>query len=506
MEQTKPTKRKNGRETAKNLVLSFQHMFAMLGATILVPILAGMSISIALLAAGIGTIIFYFLTKKKVPVFLGSSFAFLPGLCTILDKKNLGSPEWNQAMACVMIALVCAGLVYVILSVVIKSVGVEKIKKLFPPIVVGPVVILVGMILAPKMFWNNIFGNYLEIGFYGGGEGWKQWTAAIVTALTIIGFNAYAKPKSFLKVIPILLGFVVGYVYSACIGLVSFKGQFSGDIVIFQQAGEIWGFWGKEGLGNIDGSQLVSAILMLVPLAIVTFMEHLGDINANSTVCGKDFMKDPGLHRTVLGDGVATIASALLGGPANTTYGENTAVLAITKNYNPKNIFWAACMAVVAGLFVPFGEFLATIPSAVIGGASIVLFGMISASGIRALVDAKVDFSNSKNMIVVSTTLAIGLGLGAMSLAGDITGESGLKIMIGQVELSPLAIATVVAIVLNLIIPNTKEDKSEDSIISLTSSGAVDISQELSSEKDGEAAESECDATATEAPENEKTE
>ena len=289
MEQTKPTKRKNGRETAKNVVLSFQHMFAMLGATILVPILAGMSISIALLAAGIGTIIFYFLTKKKVPVFLGSSFAFLPGLCTILDKKNLGSPEWNQAMACVMIALVCAGLVYVILSVVIKSVGVEKIKKLFPPIVVGPVVILVGMILAPKMFWNNIFGNYLEIGFYGGGEGWKQWTAAIVTALTIIGFNAFAKPKSFLKVIPILLGFVVGYVYSACIGLVSFKGQFSGDIVIFQQAGEIWGFWGKEGLGNIDGSQLVSAILMLVPLAIVTFMEHLGDINANSTVCGKDF-------------------------------------------------------------------------------------------------------------------------------------------------------------------------------------------------------------------------
>ena len=298
----------------------------------------------------------------------------------------------------------------------------------------------------------------------------------------------------------------MGYVYSACIGLVSFKGQFSGDIVIFQQAGEICGFWGKEGLGNIDGSQLVSAILMLVPLAIVTFMEHLGDINANSTVCGKDFMKDPGLHRTVLGDGVATIASALLGGPANTTYGENTAVLAITKNYNPKNIFWAACMAVVAGLFVPFGEFLATIPSAVIGGASIVLFGMISASGLRALVDAKVDFSNSKNMIVVSTTLAIGLGLGAMSLAGDITGESGLKIMIGQVELSPLAIATVVAIVLNLIIPNTKEDKSEDSIISLTSSGAVDISQELSSEKDGEAAESECDATATEAPENEKTE
>ena len=186
MEQANQPKLKNRRETVKNVILSFQHMFAMLGATILVPILAGMSISIALLSAGIGTIIFYFLTKKKVPVFLGSSFAFLPGLCAIV-VGDIGSSEWNQSMACVMIALICAGLVYVILSFIIKFVGVEKIKKLFPPIVVGPVVILVGMILAPKMFWNNIFGNYLEIGFYGGGEGWKQWTAAIVKRVESIG-------------------------------------------------------------------------------------------------------------------------------------------------------------------------------------------------------------------------------------------------------------------------------------------------------------------------------
>jgi len=457
-------------------VLSFQHMFAMLGATMLVPVLAGMSLSVALLAAGIGTIIFYFIAKRKVPVFLGSSFAFLPALITVVGggAYAIGSPEWNQRMACVMISLVLAGLVYVVLSAVIKAVGPGKIKKLFPPIVVGPVIIIIGMILAPKMFWNNIIGNYDTVLGWGYSAAWQQWTAAGVTALTIILVNAFAKPKSFFKVIPILLGFIVGYIYSAIIGLVNVN--FSGDIVIFQQAGDLWGFWGAEGLGNIDVSMLISAILMIVPLAVVTFMEHLGDISANSTVCGQDFMVDPGLHRTVLGDGIATAVSGLLGGPANTTYGENTAVLAITKNYNPRNIFIAACMAVVLGIFVPFGEILNSIPSPVIGGASIVLFGMISASGLRAIVDGKVDFSDSKNIIVVSTTLAIGLGLGAMSLAGDITGQSVLKVMIGRVEISPLAIATVVAILLNLIIPNSKPDNStpDEVQINLTAAPAAE--------------------------------
>ena len=470
--------------TGKDVVLSFQHMFAMLGATILVPIVAGMSISVALLAAGIGTICFYFITKAKVPVFLGSSFAFLPALTAVVGGGGvpIGSAEWNQNMACAMIGIVLAGLVYVVFAVIIKFAGADRIKKLFPPIVVGPVVILVGMILAPKMFWNNIIANYTSgVGSaINGGLAWREWTAAAVTALTIIGFNAWAKPKSFLKVIPILIGFVVGYIYGLCIGLVNFDGAFSGDIVIFQQTKELWGFWGPEGVGNLDGGKVVSAILMIAPLAVVTFMEHLGDISANSTVCGKDFMRDPGLHRTVLGDGVATMLAGLIGGPANTTYGENTAVLAITKNYNPNNILLAAIFAVIAGLFVPFGEFLATIPSAVIGGASIVLFGMISASGLRALVEGRVDFSNSKSMIVVSVTLAVGLGLGAMSLAGDITGWSALKIMIGDVELSPLAIATVIAIVLNLIIPNSKPESEEQkgaadqAVITLNAAAAVD--------------------------------
>ncbi|MBN1775977.1 MAG: hypothetical protein JW817_05895, partial [Clostridiales bacterium] len=215
---------------AKTFVLSFQHMFAMFGATVLVPILANMSISVALLSAGLGTILFYFLTSKKVPVFLGSSFAFLPALISCMSGAGeFGSDTWNSAMGRTSVAIVLAGAVYVVLSFVIKAVGVARIRRLFPPIVVGPVIIVIGMILAPKMFWNNIIANYAkgDVNFnaWGGGvDAWKQWSAAGITALTIIGVNAYSKPKSFLKVIPILMGFIVGYVYSLVIGIVNFDG------------------------------------------------------------------------------------------------------------------------------------------------------------------------------------------------------------------------------------------------------------------------------------------
>lgn len=478
----------------KDIVLSFQHMFAMLGATVLVPILSHMSIAMALIGAGIGTIIFYFLTQKKVPVFLGSSFAFLPALQSLVGGTTMYSTEWQNAMATVCISLVLAGLVYVLLAIVIKTIGVQKVKKLFPPIVVGPVVIIIGMILAPKMFWNNIVGQSLWFGV----APWKEWTTAIITALSMVFINAYAKPKSFLKVIPILLGFAIGYIYAFIISfapggsLLSYivndgvyrsfdlSLAFSAKrIVLFQHIGAEFSFY--KGFANMTATSFGTAALMIVPIAIVTFMEHLGDIAANSTVCGKNFMVDPGLHRTVMGDGIATAISGLLGGPANTTYGENTAVLAITKNYNPRNLFFAACLAVFFGIITVFSDFLATIPSAVIGGASIVLFGMISASGLRALVDGKVDFSNTKNLMVVAVTLAIGLGLGALSLAGDITGDTSLKIMAGPVEVSPLAIATIIAIVLNLIIPNSKEETEEqkqakeDAQITLTSSQGFDI-------------------------------
>lgn len=479
---------KDFKAMGKTAFLSFQHMFAMLGATITVPLVVGMSIPLALLSAGVGTILFYFLTQRKVPVFLGSSFAFMPGLITVFSQPN----SYNANALAAMIALVLAGLIYVIFSFVIKAVGVQKVKKLFPPIVVGPVIIIIGMNLAGSIFWNDIIANYVLTDAAHNSVAWKEWTTALITALTIIGINAFAKPKSFLKVIPILIGFVVGYIYGACVGLVHIK--WSGDIVIFQQAKELWGFWGAWG--DLDSGLIGTAIFSIVPIAIVTFMEHLGDISANSTVCGKDFMVDPGLHRTVLGDGVATAVSGLLGGPANTTYGENTAVLSITKNYNPRNIFYAACIAVALGLIVPFGEILKAMPTAVVGGACIVLFGMISAAGLRSLVDAKVDFNNSKNLIVVAVTLSVGLGLGAVALAGDIVSAmsgytidgNALKIGFsveggGFVAISALAIATVLAIVLNLIIPNSKPESEEQeiakesSIVNLSSSAAVDMTE-----------------------------
>lgn len=482
------------RITGKDFVLSFQHMFAMLGATITVPLVVGMSVPLALLSAGVGTIIFYLLTKKKVPVFLGSSFAFMPGLLTIFSQLDKNIPSQYNAMSlAAMIGLVGAGLVYVILSFVIKSVGVQKIKKLFPPIVVGPVIIIIGMNLAGSIFWNDIIAKYAVYG----SVAWKEWTTAIITAGTIIGVNAFAKPKSFLKVIPILIGFVVGYVYRVIISPEEFANIFvktsQGQIVIFQQAEQLWGFWGAWA--DLDWSLVGTALFSLVPIAIVTFMEHLGDISANSTVCGQDFMLDPGLNRTVLGDGVATIVGAMLGGPANTTYGENTAVLAITKNYNPRNIFLAAVIAICLSIFVPFAEILQAIPGAVVGGACIVLFGMIAASGLRALVEGRVDFGDSKNMIVVSVSLAVGLGLGACELAGDIVGAmsnyaiDGNIIKIGFtttgggfVKISAIAIATVIAIVLNLIIPNSKENKQEptDKVVlqSLTSAPCAPMENE----------------------------
>lgn len=457
----------------KDGVLAFQHMFAMLGATVLVPMLANMSVSMALLAAGIGTIAFYFITKRKVPVFLGSSFAFLPALMTVVGSSvDKYTTEWNQRMLAACLAIILAGLVYVILSIVIKYVGVNRIKKLFPPIVVGPVIIVIGMILVPKTFYNNIILLYQSTP----ADSWKYWTTAIITALTIIGINAFSKPKSFLKVIPILVGFIVGYIYAACVGLLDFSKFVWTDIVIFQHIDKEFGFWGA--FSYMDWSLFANAAIMIVPLSLVTFMEHLGDVSANSTICGKDFMVDPGLNRTVMGDGVATIIAGCLGAPANTTYGENTAVLAITRNYNPRNIFLAACLAVFFGMFSILGNLLSTIPGSVIGGASIVLFGMISASGLRALVDGKVDFNRTKNLIVVSVILSIGLGLGAMSLAGDITGDNIYKIMIGAVEISPLALAVVVGIVLNLIIPDRAEEAANYVDPTFFDTGAAEVFSE----------------------------
>ena len=478
--------------SGKDLILSLQHMFAMLGSTILVPMLCGLSVPLTLICAGIGTLIFFFVTKKKVPVFLGSSFALLPALISIMNwptangnspDLTIGSSDYNQRAAIVMICVIIVGIISMLFALIVRLIGVNKIKKILPPIVTGPIIILIGLTMIPKMFYNNIFSQYM---FYNG-SAWKVWTSALITLFTIVLINSFAKPKSFLKIIPVLMGFIVGYIYSLIVSIPGIPGtplidfnQFKDGslfgldkIIIFQQADKIWGYFGKEGLGNIDSSMLTSGIIMSAPMALVTFMEHLGDISANSTICHQDFMKDPGLDRTILGDGLATSVSGLIGGPDITTYGENSAVLAITKNFNPKNLAYAAIIAILMGVITPIGNLFETLPQPVVGGASIILFGMIAGNGLRSLIDSKIDFGDTKNLLVVSITLGIGLGLSSMSLAGDITNNELFKIMIGNVEISSLAISTLIAIILNLILPNHKEYKETDIIYGLDNASGI---------------------------------
>ncbi|MGN0761039.1 MAG: uracil-xanthine permease family protein [Christensenellales bacterium] len=457
---------KKGFITPKEAVLSFQHVFAMLGATILVPILANMSISIALISAGIGTIIFYFITKRKVPVFLGSSFAFLSALCAQMgDKGAIGSETWNYAMAQLSIAVLCTGLVYVILSLIIKLVGTNFIRKLFPPIVVGPVIIVIGMCLAPVAINNFVAPagatSTQTIGYV---------IAGIATAATIIGFSVFA--KGFFKIIPVLLGIVVGYIVALCFGIVNFDTVINSGWILFQPSEFTKAFGWYGSLGKIWNKDLVAVILMFAPIAIVTFMEHLGDVNASSIVCGKDFITDPGVHRTLLGDGVATMAAGLIGGPCNTTYGENTAVLSLTKNYNPNVLFVAGIFAVVLGIFSKFGAVLGTIPAPVIGGASLILYGMIAANGLKTIVEAKVDFSDSKNMIICSVILVIGIGMSA----------AGKTLNIGILSFSALAVATFIGIILNAIFMIGRGKNKQESIVGSAYGGELVKSEETTEE------------------------
>lgn len=460
----------------KNSVMGIQHLFAMMGATILVPMLCNMSIAVGLISAGVGTLIFFFVTKKKVPVFLGSSFAFMGAFMSSLGGAGeIGSATWNAAMAQVSIAVLCTGLVYVILSLVIKLVGPGFIRKLFPPVVVGPVIIVIGLCLADAAINNFVFvgqglasldGVFLPArlgaiadNFTLGSDGLYYAIAstqaymsaaylvtAIITAGVIIGFSVFA--KGFLKVIPILLGIIAGYITAACFGIISFDIVASSGWVIFQPTEFIkaFGWYGSLFTAETWSSGLVTVIFTFVPIAIVTFMEHLGDINASSIVCGQDFVKDPGVHRTLLGDGLGTMAAGLLGGPCNTTYGENTAVLAITKNYNPYLLALAAVFAIILGVFTKFGAIIGTIPAPVIGGAALILYGMIAANGLKTMVEAKVDFSDSRNMIVCSLILVIGMGM-------KIT---GISVNIGVISFSPLATATIVGILVNALFLLTK--------------------------------------------------
>ena len=416
--------------TPKMLLLGLQHMFAMFGATVLVPALTGLDVATALLFAGIGTLLFHLLTGGKVPAFLGSSFAFIGGYNAIrtIGAAADGSPIYDNALlpyAC--FGVLIAGLMYVILSVLFKTFGVKKVMRFFPPIVTGPIIIAIGLTLSSSAI-NNCKAN---------------WLVAIVAIAIVIGFNMWGKGMT--KIIPILLGVLGSYIFAlivdpaerAAVSEAVSNAAWIGLPVHWNRT--VFGLFA----GEVDSSLLWSAVFTIVPLSLATMVEHIGDICAISSTVGKNFMSDPGFHRTLLGDGLATSLAALFGGPANTTYGENTGVLALSKVYDPRVIRIAAVFAAVLSFSPKFAALIHLIPTAIIGGISFVLYGMISAIGVRNVVENQVDFTKSRNLIVAAIILVCALGLGSVSFT---IGGVGIS-------LSALAVASIAGIVLNAILP-----------------------------------------------------
>lgn len=394
----------------KKLILGMQHVLAMFGATVLVPILTGLNPAVALLAAGCGTLLFHRVTQGKVPVFLGSSFAFIP-VIQLVDKAY-GGLAYAQG------GIVAAGAMYVLLSAFVKMFGVEKIKSYLPPVVTGPMIMVIGLNLSPVAI--QMSSSY--------------WPVAIAVVLTVISVSIFA--KGFFKMLPILSGVTVGYILSLSLGLI--------DMTAIQQAN----FLALPGITFPKFS--LGAIAVIAPIVLVVFMEHIGDITTNGAVVGKDFFKDPGLHRTLLGDGLATMFAGFIGGPANTTYGENTGVLAVTKVYDPSILRIAACIAIGLSFIGKFGAMLQTIPVAVMGGISLILFGMITSVGMRTIAEAKVDFTSNRNLIIISLILVVGIGA---SVVTDI--PVGINIT-KDIQLTGLSLAAVIGILANKILPTEK--------------------------------------------------
>ncbi len=403
----------------KKVILGFQHVLAMFGATVLVPMLTGLNPTIALLSAGIGTLIFHACTKGIVPVFLGSSFAFITAIGLTLSAHGIGAVKGG---------IIAAGIVYMLMAGVIKLVGVEAVQSFFPPIVIGPVIMIIGLRLSGTAF--SMIG-YQEIGETGMFMiPMKGIIVAATVVITMIVVSIFA--KGFFKLVPILMAVVVGYLVAWSLGLV--------DTDIIAKAS--WLGYSLDARTDLFTLPVFSweAILSIAPIALVVFIEHIGDITTNGTVVGKNFFEDPGVHRTLLGDGIATVAAGLLGGPANTTYGENTGVLAVTKVYDPAIIRIAAVIAILLSAIGKFGGLVEAIPTPVMGGVSIILFGMIASIGVRTLVENQVDFSISRNMLIASVTLVTGIAVDNIHIVGNIT-------------ISGLAIAALIGIVLNKIIP-----------------------------------------------------
>ncbi|MBQ1396597.1 MAG: uracil-xanthine permease [Eubacterium sp.] len=410
----------------KMLILGLQHTFAMFGATILVPILTGLPVATTLLMAGLGTLLFHLLTKGKVPAFLGSSFAFLGGYAAVAPLLEDGSSN-TEMLPYACGGVFCAGLVYVVMAALIKAFGARKIMKFFPPVVTGPIIVAIGLILAPSAI-NNCQTN---------------WIVALVALVVVIVFNIWG--KGMLKIIPIILGVVASYIVGIAMGEVDFSGFAYAKLV---------------GLPPIMIMKFdLSAIITIMPIALATMMEHIGDITAIGATTGKNYIADPGLHRTLLGDGLATMLASAFGAPANTTYGENTGVLALTKIYDPWVVRIAAIFAVILSFIPKIAFVIESIPAATIGGVSLILYGMISAIGIRNVVENQVDFTKSRNTIIAALILVCALGFNA-------TGGISFGVGSATISLSGLAIAAIVGIVVNAILPgNEYEFKEEEGTV-----------------------------------------
>ena len=414
----------------KNLLLGIQHLFAMFGSTVLGPILTGLDPNVALFTAGLGTLIFHLCTKGKVPVFVGSSFAFI-GVIQITARMYGGVDAgvanytslsaYQAAFPYVTGGIIVAGALYLVLALLVKLFGVERVTSFFPPVVTGPMIVVIGLTLAPTAF-DNILASTTAVP----DVLWMRWVIAISVVATMIIVSIFC--KGFFKLVPIVFGIAVGYLVAAIMGQVDFSVFSTGGLGISAP---------NFFLPKFD----LSAILIIAPTTLVTFMEHIGDITTNGAVVGKNFMKDPGLHRTLLGDGLATMAAGFLGGPANTTYSENTGVLAVTKNYNPTTLRIAAVFAMLMSFLGVFQTFLSSIPGPVMGGVSIILFGMISAVGMRTLVEAQLDFTHSRNLMIVAVMLVSGLGL-----------SGGIQIT-ESFTISNIAICAILGVILNKVLP-----------------------------------------------------
>lgn len=416
----------------KMLILGLQHMFAMFGATILVPILVNsyfgedvLHVQVTLICAGLGTLFFHLCSKFKVPAFLGSSFAFLGGFATIanLDTGVFADMSNADKLSYACGGIVVAGLLYLVLAFIIRMVGIKKVMRFLPPVVTGPIIICIGLSLAGSAVTNAS----------------TNWLLAFIALATIIIFNIWG--KGMLKIIPILMGVVVSYIAALIFHALGMTNADGSAIMNFTSiSSAAWVGIPEFSLCKFN----ISAILVMAPIAIASMMEHIGDMSAISATVGKNFMADPGLHRTLIGDGLATSFSALVGGPANTTYGENTGVLELSRVHDPKVIRLAAIYAVILSFIPKVAEVIGSMPSAIIGGVSFMLYGMISAIGVRNVVENQVDFTKSRNLIIAGVIFVCGLGF-SNGLTFSIAGT--------DVTLTALAIAAIAGIILNAILP-----------------------------------------------------